>query len=158
MLVKTGLIADTMRLPSSYLPKKIRSAFRFAVVGTSGMFVQTWIFIAALYLLGHPEKGVALYYVAFAIGYVLEMIPNYLFLNWYTFGTKPDIKNAGGFLLARALNLAIQLGLLPLMLVWLMDWRDDLISYVVIFIGGCVNYLVCLLFFRKKDEPNEHQA
>ena len=147
-----------LRLPSSYLPKKIRSAFRFAVVGTSGMFVQTWIFIAALLLLGHPEKGSAWYYVAFAIGYALEMIPNYLFLNWYAFGTRPNIKNAGGFLLARALNLAIQLGLLPLMLVWLMNWRDDLISYVVIFIGGCVNYLVCLLFFKKKDEPVEPQA
>ena len=147
-----------MRLPTSYLPKTIRSAVRFTVVGTTGMFIQTGIFVTALYLLGHPEKGAALYYVAFAIGYLLEMVPNYLFLNWYAFGTKPDIKNAGGFLLARVLNLAIQLGLLPLMLVWLMDWRDDLISYVVIFIGGCVNYLVCLLFFRKKDEPIEPQA
>lgn len=109
--------------------------------------------MAALMLLEHPEKGAALYYVAFAIGYLLEMIPNYLFLNWYTFGTRPDIKNAGGFLFARALNMAIQLGLLPLMLVWLSNWRDDFISYVVIFIGGCINYLVCALFFKKNDEP-----
>ena len=145
-----------MRLPTSYLPKTIRSAVRFTVVGTTGMFIQTGIFVTALYLLGHPEKGAALYYVAFAIGYLLEMVPNYLFLNWYAFGTKPDIKNAGGFLLARVLNLAIQLGLLPLMLVWLMDWRDDLISYVVIFIGGCINYLICLIFFKKKEpETNE---
>ena len=108
-----------MKLPTSYLPKKIRSAVRFTVIGTTGMFVQTWCFMAALLLLGHPEKGVALYYVAFGIGYILEMIPNYLFTNWYTFGTKPDIKNAGGFLVARAINLAIQLGLLPLMLIWL---------------------------------------
>ena len=142
-----------MKLLTSYLPPKIRSAVRFAVVGTTGMFIQTWIFMAALMLLEHPEKGAALYYVAFAIGYLLEMIPNYLFLNWYTFGTKPDIKNAGGFLFARALNMAIQLGLLPLMLVWLSNWRDDFISYVVIFIGGCINYLVCALFFKKKDEP-----
>lgn len=147
-----------MNLPSSCLPKKIRSAIRFAVVGTTGMFIQTWIFIAALLLLGHPEKGAALYYVAFAIGYIMEMIPNYLFLNWYTFGTRPNIKNAGGFLLARALNLAIQLGLLPVMLVWLSNWRDDYISYVVIFIGGCINYLVCLLFFKKKNEPIDPKA
>lgn len=147
-----------MNLPSSYLPKKICSAFRFAVVGTTGMFIQTWIFIAALLLFGHPEKGAALYYVAFAIGYIMEMIPNYLFLNWYTFGTRPNIKNAGGFLLARALNLAIQLGLLPVMLVWLSNWRDDYISYIVIFIGGCINYLVCLLFFKKKDEPIDPKA
>ena len=100
-----------MKLLTSYLPPKIRSAFRFAVVGTTGMFVQTWIFMAALLLFDHPDKGAALYYVAFAIGYLLELIPNYLFLNWYTFGTRPTIKNAGGFLLARAINMAIQLGL-----------------------------------------------
>ena len=140
-----------MKLPSSYLPEKVRSAVRFTVVGTTGMFVQTWFFMAALLVLSQPDKGSVLYYTAFTIGYVLEMIPNYLFSNWYTFGTKPDIKNAGGFLLARAINMAIQLGLLPLMLVWLPAWRDDYISFVVIFIGGCVNYLICLLFFKKKE-------
>lgn len=119
------------------------------------MFVQTWIFMAALYMLGHPEKGMTLYYVAFGIGYILEMIPNYLFSNWYTFGTKPDIRNAGGFLLARAINLLIQLGLLPVMISLLPMWRDDYISYTVIFIGGCVNYLVCLLFFKQKNKDTD---
>ena len=140
-------ITRKMRLPSSYLPEKIRSAVRFAVVGTTGMFVQTWCFMAALYFMAHPDKGTLLYYVAFGIGYVLEMIPNYFFTNWYTFGTRPNIKNAGGFLIARAVNLAIQLGLLP-------SWRDDYISFVVIFIGGCINYLVCLLFFKKLKHEN----
>ena len=142
-----------MRLPSSYLPDKIRSAVRFTVVGTTGMFIQTGLFLLALWALGHPEKGLPLYVVAFAIGYVLEMIPNYLFSNWYTFGTRPNLKNAGGFLLARVLNMAVQLGLLPLMVRCFPTWRDDYISYLVIFIGGVINYFVCLIFFRKK-EPN----
>ena len=136
------------------MPRKIRSAVRFTVIGTIGMFVQTWFFMAALMFMNYPEKGVLLYYVAFGIGYVLEMIPNYLFTNWYTFGTKPNIKNAGGFLAARAINLVIQLGLLPLMLAWLPTWRDDYISFMVIFIGGCINYLVCLLFFKKPKDEN----
>ena len=143
-----------IKLPTSYLPRKIRSAVRFTVIGTIGMFVQTWFFMAALMFMNYPEKGVLLYYVAFGIGYVLEMIPNYLFTNWYTFGTKPNIKNAGGFLAARAINLVIQLGLLPLMLAWLPTWRDDYISFMVIFIGGCINYLVCLLFFKKPKDEN----
>lgn len=148
-----------MRLPTSYLQGKARSAVRFAIVGTTGMFVQTWFFMAALYCMSHPGKGTWLYYIAFGIGYVLEMIPNYLFSNWYTFGTRPSIKNAGGFLLARAINLAIQLGLLPLMLRLMPTWRDDYISFVVIFIGGCINYLVCLLFFKKpKTDESETQA
>ena len=48
-----------MKLLTSYLPPKIRSAVRFAVVGTTGMFVQTWIFMAALLLFDHPDKGAA---------------------------------------------------------------------------------------------------
>lgn len=145
-----------MKLLTSYLPEKIRSAVRFAVIGTTGMFIQTWIFMSVLFFMAHPEKGTVLYYIAFGIGYALEMIPNYLFTNWYTFGTKPDIKNAGGFLLARAINLVIQLGLLPLAISLFPAWRDDYISYVVIFIGGCINYLVCLFFFNKKEEDLEN--
>ena len=144
-----------MRLPSSYLPEKVRSAVRFTVVGTTGMFVQTGFFEGALWAMDHPEKGLPLYYVAFGIGFLLEMIPNYFFLNWYAFETRPSIKNAGGFLLARALNLGIQFGLLPLVLYLLPTWRDDFVSYVVIFIGGCINYLVCLLFFKKKPQKSE---
>ena len=107
--------------------------------------------MAALHFMAYPEKGTGLYFIAFGIGYVLEMIPNYFFSNWYTFGTKPDLKNAGGFLLARAVNLVIQLGLLPLILRIVPTWEDDYISFLVIFIGGVINYFICLLFFRKKD-------
>ena len=147
-----------MRLPSSYLHGKVRSAIRFAVVGTTGMFIQTGLFMAALWSFDHPEKETFWYYVAFALGYVLEMIPNYLFSNWYTFGTRPNFKNAGGFVLARAINMAIQLGLLPLILLWLPDWRDDYISYIVIFIGGIINYFVCLLFFKKPKQNENLQS
>ena len=144
-----------MRLPTSYLPEKIRSAVRFAVIGTTGMFVQTWFFMAALWAFGQPEKGLWQYYVAFGIGFILEMIPNYFFSNWYTFETRPNLKNAGGFILARAINLCIQFGLLPLMVKWLHHWRDDYISLLVIFIAGCINYLVCLIFFRKEPTKEE---
>lgn len=146
-----------MRLLTSYLPHKIRTAVRFLIVGTTGAVLQTWFFMAALYFLSHPEKGSALYYVAFGIGYAIEMVPNYLFSNWYTFDTKPDLKNASGFLLARVVNVGIQFGLLPLALAAFPEWRDDYISYVVIFIGGCINYLICLLFFKKKEETQNPQ-
>lgn len=146
-----------MRLLTSYLPHKIRTAVRFLIVGTTGAVLQTWFFMAALYFLSHPEKGSVLYYVAFGIGYAIEMVPNYLFSNWYTFGTKPDLKNASGFLLARVVNVGVQFGLLPLALAAFPEWRDDYISYVVIFIGGCINYLICLLFFKKKEETQNPQ-
>lgn len=139
-----------MKLPTAYLPAKLRSAVRFTIVGTTGAVLQTWFFMAALLLFSDPDKGTRLYYLAFAIGYALEIVPNYLLSNWYTFGTKPNKKNAGGFALARVINLFVQFGLLPVALAAFPDWRDDLISFLVIFIGGCINYLICLVFFRKK--------
>jgi putative flippase GtrA len=119
------------------------------VIGFSGSLVQTGFFLLAIKLMGNPEKGMVLYYVAFAIGFLLEMVPNYVFTNWYTFGTRPTLKNAGGFLLARAINLVIQFSLLPLLVYLLPTWPDDFLSLFVIFIAGCINYLVCLIFFKK---------
>ena len=143
-----------MKLPTRYLPDKTRSAVRFFFVGTTGAILQTWFFMAALTVMGEPDKGTALYYVAFGIGYILEMIPNYFFSNWYTFGTRPNWKNAGGFLFARAINLVIQFALLPFMVAHFSNWRDDIISLVVIFLAGCINYLICLLFFKKPKDEN----
>ena len=139
-----------MKLLTAYLPERIRSAVRFMVIGFTGSFVQTWFFMAAMHFMHEPPKGSLLYYVAFGIGFFLEMIPNYFFSNWYTFGTRPNLQNAEGFILARVVNLVIQFALLPLMLGWFDTWRNDIISLVVIFIAGCVNYLICLLFFKKK--------
>lgn len=139
-----------MRLLTSYLPRRTRSAVRFFVVGTTGAIVQTWFFMAALYCFSEPEKGSLLYFVAFAIGYVFELIPNYILSNWYTFGTRPNKKNASGFLFARVINLFLQFGLLPFVVTWLPAWRDDFISLLVIFLAGIVNYLTCLMFFKKK--------
>ena len=141
-----------MRLPTSYLKGKVRSSVRFMVVGFTGSFVQTWFFLLAMWLLNQPEKGSVLFYVAFGIGFVLEMIPNYLFSNWYTFGTRPTLKNAGGFLFARAINLVIQFTLLPFMLKLLPTWREDYLSLIVIFFAGIINYLILLLFFKKPKE------
>ena len=138
-----------MKLPTSYLPDKTRSAARFLIVGTTGAVLQTWFFMAALFFLSDPEKGTALYYVAFAIGDLMEVVPNYLLSNWYTFGTRPNKKNASGFLIARVINVIVQFVLLPIALAAFPEWRDDLISLLVIFIGGCINYMICLFFFKK---------
>ena len=145
-----------MKLPTSYLPENIRSAVRFTVVGTVGMFLQTWFFELFLLAFRVPEeiKTGVLYYTAFVLGYLVEMVNNYLLLNWYTFRTRPSWKNAGGFLIARAVNLPIQLGLLPLCIALLPNLSNVYISYVVIFIGGCINYVICLLFFKNKKHEN----
>ena len=149
------ILREIMKLLSSYLPYRVRSAARFVVVGMTGTVVQTLCFMGAMWCLGEPAKNTFLYYVAFGIGFVLEMIPNYFISNWYTFGTKPSLVNAGGFLIARALNLAIQFGFLPLLVYLLPNWNDGNIGFVVILLAGIINYLVLLLFFRKKKEEDQ---
>lgn len=141
-----------MKLPSRYLPGAMRKPIRFMVVGTVGMLAQTWFFMATLLAFHYPDKGSILYFTAFILGYLLEAVPNYLLSNWYTFGTRPNLKNAGGFVLARVINFPLQIGLLPIMLELLPTWRDDYISFLVIFIAGIANYLICLLFFKKKEK------
>lgn len=138
-----------MKLPTAYLPERIRSIVRFCIVGNVGTFVQTGFFLLAMWALGQPEQKSVLYYVAFGIGFVLEMIPNYFLSNWYTFGTKPNIKNAGGFVLARAINLVIQFGLLPLAIRLMPNVSDGVLGWIVIFVAGIINYLVLTLFFKK---------
>lgn len=140
-----------MRLPSSYLPEKIKNVIRFMIIGGIGSFVQTGFFLLVMIPMGDPEKNTPLYYVAFVLGFVLEMIPNYIMTNWYTFGTRPTLKNAGGFTLARAVNLVLQLVLLPLAVKWFSSVDDGIISLVVIFVAGIANFLIQLLFFGKKD-------
>ena len=140
------------QLPTHYLPRLARTAVRFTIVGLLGMLIQTWFFELSLMMFDNPEKGAALYFAAFTMGYIFEMIPNYILSNWYTFGTRPNWKNASGFVIARVVNFPLQLALLPLFIRLLPTWRDDYISFLVIFIAGCVNYFICLLFFKKKKE------
>lgn len=140
------------KLPSRYLPRLARTAVRFTVVGLMGMFIQTWFFELSLMMFDNPGKGAALYFVAFTMGYIFEMIPNYILSNWYTFGTRPKWKNAGGFVLARVINFTLQIILLPIFIELLPKWPDEYISYLVIVLGGVVNYLMCLFFFKNKKK------
>lgn len=141
----------SLRLPTSYLPEKVKNAVRFMIIGGIGSCVQTGFFLLVMMLMNEPEKNTPLYYVAFVLGFVLEMIPNYFMTNWYTFGTRPTIKNAEGFTLARGVNLVLQLVLLPLAVKWFSSVDDGIISLVVIFVAGIANFLIQLLFFAKKN-------
>ena len=138
-------------LPTAYLPEKVKNALRFMVIGGIGMFVQEWFFRLVMWLMDQPIKDSLPYYIAFALGNILEMIPNYFLTNWYTFQTRPNLTNAGGFLLARSINLALQMGILPLALRMLPDSNNTIITYVVIFIAGILNFLIQLFFFKKSD-------
>lgn len=138
------------KLPSAHLPEKARNAIRFMVIGTLGMFVQEWFFRLLMWLMNEPVKDSVVYYIAFALGNLLEMFPNYFMTNWYTFQTRPNLTNAGGFILARGINLVLQMVFLPFVLRLMPDANNTIITYVVIFVAGIVNFLIQYFFFKKK--------
>ncbi len=138
-----------MRLPSSSLPPTTRSAFRFLVVGTTGMFIQDGLYRLCLagFRMAWPDVAI-LVSVAFAIGFLLEMISNYLLTAYYTFESKPDIRNASGFLLARAINFVVQFAFLHTLITCGMS--EHRAGFPSIFLAGIVNYFVTRIFFKEK--------
>ena len=140
-----------MKLPTSYLPEKPRSATRFVIVGTTGMFLQDGIYRLALHLLGVDPQGEApLVFLAFAIGFIIEMILNYFVSAWYTFGVKPSFKNAGGFIVARVINYGVQNLFLYLLILFGLAANNA--GFPSIFLAGIVNFFILRLFFKQKNK------
>lgn len=137
-----------MKLPSSRIKGRTkRSAVRFTVVGLSGTALQYGLYWGLLQWFDFAFPGMELVNTAFTLAFVLEMITNYLLTSYYTFGTRPCMKNLGGFLSARAFNYVMQLGLLHLCL-WL-TMTDEVAGIVSIVIAGIINFFVTRLFFKK---------
>ena len=102
-----------MKTLTGRLPMKYRSAVRFVLVGAFGTGLQYGIYYLLLGLFQqHWPETMILTSLAFTIGFVMEMIYNYLLTSFYTFRVRPTWKNAGGFLVGRAINFVIQLLLL----------------------------------------------
>jgi putative flippase GtrA len=137
-----------MKTLTGRLPKKYRSAVRFVLVGAIGTGVQYGIYYLLLDVFQQrwPEISI-LTSIAFAIGFVVEMIYNYFFTSFYTFGVKPDWKNATGFLLGRGVNFVLQLLILNT-LIWL-HLSEQLAGIVAIAMAGIINYFIVLPFYKK---------
>lgn len=137
-----------MKLLTDRLREPKRSMVRFCVVGLSGTVIQylwyhlfLWVFDVAC-----PEYN--LVSVAFTIGYILELISNYILSSYYTFSSKPDLKNAGGFLLGRGINYLIQMALLQVFIHWV-EIDEKPAGFFAIFVAGIINYFVLRFFFKK---------
>ena len=106
-----------MKTLTGRLPKKYRSAVRFMLVGALGTGLQYGIYYLLLgwFQQKWPDISI-LTSMAFTAGFVIEMISNYLLTSFYTFKVRPSMKNASGFLFGRALNYAIQMLLLNVLI------------------------------------------
>jgi len=141
--------------PTNHLPAPVKKTLRFMIVGNAGSFVQTGFFLLLMLPLGNPAEYTGLWYLAFAGGFILEMVPNYFLTCWYTFEARPNKTNASGFILARSLNLVMQMVILPASKVWLSGMNDGLISLIVIFVAGILNFTIQYLFFGKSKRQKK---
>ena len=136
-----------MKTLTGHLPKKYRSAVRFVLVGALGTGLQYGIYYLLLGLFQqHWPEMMILTSLAFTIGFVMEMIYNYLLTSFYTFRVRPTWKNAGGFLVGRAINFVIQLLLLNC-LIWL-HMSEEWAGIAAIALAGVINYFVLLPFYK----------
>lgn len=136
-----------MKTLTGLLPLKYRSAVRFVCVGIIGTGLQYGIYYLLLGLFQqHWPEMMILTSLAFTIGFVMEMIYNYLLTSFYTFRVRPTWKNAGGFLVGRAINFVIQLLLLNC-LIWL-HMSEEWAGIAAIALAGVINYFVLLPFYK----------
>jgi putative flippase GtrA len=132
------------------LNNKYRSMVRFVCVGVFGTLLQYGIYYLFLELFRYSNSdSQTMTSFAFSIGFMVEMVVNYFLTNYYTFHTHPSWKNAGGFLVGRALNYGVQLLFLNI-LIWLAV-SEEVSGILAIILAGIINYFVLLPFFRTKD-------
>ena len=138
-----------MKTLTGRLPLKYRSAVRFVLVGALGTGLQYGIYYVLLGIFQVKwAEDTWLTSVAFTVGFVIEMVYNYLMTSFYTFRVRPTLKNAGGFLFGRALNYLIQLIFLNV-LIWL-HMSEEWAGIAAIALAGVINYFVLLPFYKDK--------
>ena len=149
-----------MKLPTSYITQKTaKEGVRFFLAGLLGIGIQYGIYYAFLRLF-EVTTGQEHVSLAFTIGFVLEMITNYLFQVYYVFSDNkhPNWKNAGGFLLARGINYLLQMAFLQGLL-WLgtavawLHWIDaEWAGILSVLIADIINFFILKLNFKTKKK------
>lgn len=139
-----------MKTLTGHLPEKYRSVVRFVCVGIFGTGFQYGIYYLFLYLFEQycPDLYIKVS-LAFTIGFLVEMISNYILTSYYTFHSHPNIKNASGFIFGRGLNYLLQIGFLHF-LMWA-SLSEELAGILAIVLAGIINYFVLLFFYRNKN-------
>ena len=145
-----------MQTFTNKLKEPYRSAVRFTIVGTTGTLIQYawyWLFLTLFTHLWPETETTTL---AFIIGFVLEMASNYCLTAYYTFKSRPNWKNFGGFLSGRAVNFLLQMLLLQVFL--MVQLSDKLACLLAIIIAGIINYFIVKLFFKQPAPKHDENG
>jgi len=116
----------------------MREAMRFAIVGVGATAVHYGIYLALQFFINAS--------IAFAVGYFISFLFNYILSARFTFKRTTTKRNGIGFCLAHAFNFLLQLGLLNLFL-WL-GISKSIAPLPVYCIAVPVNFLVVRFVFK----------
>ena len=121
------------------VPVKWQEPLRFCIVGGLATAVHYGIYLLLNLWIWT--------WLAYTIGYALSFCMNYVLTNYFTFRTKPSVKNGAGFALSHAVNYGMHMGLLEFFL-WLgvAEWLAPIPVYCI---AVPVNFLLVRFFFKK---------
>ncbi len=119
---------------------RFRQFLRFGVVGVLSSALHYGIYYLLLFI--------TVATIAYAAGYVISFVCNYLLTNYYTFQTKPSWKHFIGFAGSHAINFGLHMVLFSLFL-W-MGMHKLLIPIVVMGIAMLVQFTILRWVFVKR--------
>lgn len=122
------------------LSRKIREFIRFGMVGVFATALHYGIY----YLL---QRFIEVN-IAYTSGYLISLVANFYLTAYFTFGTRPSWKRAGGFGGAHLINYLLHMGLLNLFL-W-MGLPKVWAPLPVFAIAIPVNFVLVRFVFRHK--------
>ena len=131
-------------LPTRRLSDRYRHPVRFIINGLFFTLLQTLIYWGLL-------KWTEYVTTAFSVAFIIEMILNYIFTNYYIFNTTPRVKNAGGYAISRFINYFVQVGFLHILIKWL-GMSEEGAGPTSILLAGIINYFFLAFFFKTKKK------
>lgn len=119
---------------------KVGEVLRFVIVG----IIATCIHYMVYWMFGLFMNDS----IAFALGYCTSFIFNYILSNFFTFKSRPSIKNGVGFTLSHIINLGLQLILLNVFLS--IDISNRIAPLFVWSITIPINFLLVRFFLKNR--------
>lgn len=120
------------------IPPHLQPAIRFCLVGVLATGIHYGIYLLLNLWIWT--------WLAYTIGYAISFVLNYILTNYFTFKTKPTIKNGAGFVVSHLINYGLHIGLLEVF-IWIgisATWAPIPIYCIVV----PINFLILREFFN----------
>ncbi len=126
------------------LPPALRELVRFGLVGVFATLLHYGLY----YLL----QQIISVNIAYTLGYLFSLITNFYLTAYFTFGSRPSLKKAGGFGGAHLINYLLHISLLNLFLY--VGIPQTLAPIPVFAIAIPVNFLLVRFVFKHKKSSD----